>query len=241
MSLILCRSQRDLLLSNLKIKPVETNQPFYGKYRYSARFNLEELGIIRTLNIDIIDRLVSERNVWRQQHQRLYSIGHRGTWQITPDKVDKLKRMCRLLAQHKEHIKFVVSYDRGYVYTNDIELVKLIYYTDFVESFQAQEAMEVCPVGTIALRDPKWTHRTYFKSKSITDIQRDTLINYLNGRENVRLSPGLQQWMTTRASVYWKTWIQDYYFIDHNDDGEVLFLNMVVPRITGRTLNIIAK
>jgi hypothetical protein len=219
---------RDLSLSTLEIKPVEKNSLFFGKYRYSARFDLEELGIIRKLDVDIIDKLVSERNDWRQQHQRLYNLTKPGTWQITPKATDKLKRMCRLLAQYKD-------------YTNDLELVKLICYTDFVGNFQAQEAVQVCPAGTIALKDPKWTHRTYFKSKTVTDIQRDTLINYLNGRENVRLSPGLKDWTITRASPYWKTWVQDYYFIDHNNDGEVLFLNMVVPRITGRTLNIVAK
>lgn len=229
------------MLSNLKINPVEKNSLFFGKYRYSARFDLEELGIIRKLDVDIIDELAAERNAWRQQHQRLYSIGRGKTWQITPEVTDKLKRMCNLLAQHKEHIKFVVSYDRGYVYTNDLELVKLIYCTDFVGDFQAQEAVQVCPAGTIALKDPKWTHRTYFKSKTVSDIQRDTLVNYLNSRENVRLSPGLAEWTKTKAAHYWKTWVQDYYFIDHNNDGEVLFLNMVVPRITGRTLNIIAK
>lgn len=231
---------RDLSLLTLEIKPVEKNSLFFGKYRYSARFDLEELGIIRKLDVDIIDRLVNERNIWRQQHQRLYSLTKEGMWKILPEATDKLKRMCKILAPHKDSIKFVVSYDRGYVYTNDLELVKLICYTDFVGNFQAQEAMQVCPAGTIALKEPKWTHRTYFKSRTVTDIQRDTLVNYLNSRENVRLSPGLTQW-TTKPGSYWKTWIQDYYFIDHNDDGEVLFLNMIVPRITGRTLTIIAK
>ena len=53
------------------------------------------------------------------------------------------------------------------------------------------------------------------------------------------ISPGLIYWSKHNSS--WNKWIQSYYFFDHDNDGEVLFLNMVVPRITGRTLNIVAK
>ena len=93
--------------------------------------------------------------------------------------------------------------------------------------------------NTVALKNPTWSHRTYFRSKTLTDQQRATLVDYLSVRENIRLSPGLRQWLG--AQHVWAKWLQDYYFFDHNNDGEVLFLNMVIPRITGRTLDIVAK
>ena len=227
-------------MSNLKIKPVEKSGLFFNQYRYSVKFELNELGVLRGLNLNKIDQIVKERNAWRSEHRGLYS-GYKSL--INEHDVNNLKIVGALLKHYQQDIKFTISYHSGYVYTNNIEVLEKIYNLECIDSSRvhAQEAVQVCPSGTIALRNPQWTHRTYFKSKTVTDIQRDTLINYLNGRENVRLSPGLKQWTITRASAYWKTWIQDYYFIDHNNDGEVLFLNMVVPRITGRTLNIVAK
>lgn len=227
-------------MSNLKVKPVETNQPFFGKYRYSVRFDLRELGIIRGLNPDNIDKLVQERNRWRSEHKQLYG-GSIQMHQIDSGMQQNLEELCRLLVRHKEQLKFVVSYDRGYVYTNDFELVKTLYYLPTLDKIQIQEAHQICPVGTIALYDPKWTHRTYFRSKAIDDSQRNTLVEYLKARENVRMGPGLKDWVNTPTKNWWINWTHAHFFIDHNNDGELLFLNMVVPNITRQTKQIVAK
>lgn len=228
-------------MSNLKIKPVETNQLFHKKYRYSVRFDLPELGIIRGLELDNIDQVVKERNEWRAQLESRYSFGNKD--QITDTTKENLRDMCELLAQHKDQIKFVISFDRGYVYTNDSVLVKQIAGKQTVTRVQVQEAKQICPEGTIALIDPKWTHRTYFKSKNVSEFQRNSLTEYLASRENVRLSPGLKEWITNSRNInnWWKSWTHSHFFIDHNNDGEVLFMNMVIPNITGRTLQIVAK
>lgn len=227
-------------MSNLNIKQVETNQPFFGKYRYSVKFSLQDLGVIRGLDPDSIDGIVEDRNRWRQASQHSYASYYRS--QIISDETKQhLKVLCNLLLPHKDHIKFVISYDRGFVYTNDIRLVKTIDELDIVSNKRIQEACQICPTGTIALYDPKWTHRTYFKSRHIDAGQRKTLSDYLVSRENVRLSPGLKSWLKENHSLWWSHYTHAHFFLDHNNDGELLFLNMVVPNITGRTLDIVAK
>lgn len=226
-------------MSSLKIKPVETSQLFFGLYRYSVRFNLTELGIIRGLNPDKIDRLVAERNRWRQEHKH-YGFGATGQ-QIRGSTKQDLKDLCELLVPYKEHIKFVISYDRGYVYTNDVGLIEKLADLEALSQLQIQEAKQICPAGTIALKESKWSHRTYFRSKAITEGQRRTLIEYLQARENVRLSPGLRSWAHQQVNGWWLNWTHAHFFIDHNNDGELLFLNMVVPNITRQTKQIVAK
>ena len=221
---------------SLNVCPVETNQPFYGKYQYSVKFKVPELGVIRGLNYDKIDQIVHDRNKWRADHRKHYGWMNKG--EISFETVVKLKAVCKLLAAYRTNIKFVVSYDTGYVYTNDVTLIAAIEQLDFIKGFRVQQSVQVNPPGTISLKNPKWTHRTYFRSKTLSETQKTHLIEYLNSRENVRLSPGLRDWM--KSSV-WNIWLQGHYFFDHNDDGEILFLNMVIPRITGRTMNIIAK
>ena len=229
---------RGLLLSNLEIHPVEKNSLFFDKYRYSIRFNLNELGVIRGLSYKHIDKIVCERNKFRSENRSFY----RGSNQlITADEVENLKTVCELLCQYKDESKLSISYHTGYVYTNNLELVEKISELNFIGYFRVQQAVQVCPAGTIALKNPKWTHRTYFKSRQLSDNQREQLIGYLKSRENIRLSPGLKSWMEQNNNLYWNTYTQDYYFFDHNNDGEVLFINMVSARITGRTLQIVAK
>lgn len=227
-------------MSSLKVKTVETNQLFFNQYQYSVRFDLPELGIIRGLHLNSIDQLVKERNEWRQQHKRNYGFGL-NMHQISDTTKENLRDMCELLSQHRSQIKFVISFDRGYVYTNDFDLIKRIAGKQTVTRVQVQEAKTICAPGTIALIEPKWSHRTYFKSRSISVEQRHALTEYLKSRENVRLSPGLTAWVKDRANNWWINWTHAHFFIDHNNDGEVLFLNMVSPNITGRTLQIVAK
>jgi hypothetical protein len=227
-------------LSSLKIKPVETNQLFFGKHRYSVRFDLRELGVIRGLNPNTIDQVVKERNAWRNEHKRLYNFSI-NMHQIDTLMAQNLKDLCNLIAPHKKNIKFVVSFDRGYVYTNDIELVKAIAATPFLDKIRIQQAMPVCPAGTIGLKNPKWSHRTYFKSKALSEDQRNSMSEYLRSRENIRLSPGLTEWVNLKTNSWWTNWTHNHFFMDHNNDGELLFLNMVVPNITGRTMAIVAK
>lgn len=218
---------------------VEKNSLFFNKYRYSARFDLDELGIIRSLKLEKIDKIVEDRNRWRTENQMLYRNYKQG--QVTDEQVRRLKIVCSLLNAHKNNIKFVVSYDRGYVYTNDLTVVEEIKGLNFIDRLYTQEVVEICPPGTIALNNPQWSHRTYFKSLELTDHQITTLTEYLKNRQGIRLSPGLKGWMNVSRKQYWHSWTQSYFFFDHNDDGEVLFLNMVVPRITRRTMQIVAK
>ena len=224
--------------TNLKPRTVERTSLFHKQYQYSAKFSLDELGIIRGLRYRDIDRLVAERNKWRDDNSRFY--GYMGR-RIQDCQVEDLKTVCRLLMKHKKDIKFTVSYDTGYVYTNDLKLVEKIHKLDCIRHFQVQQVKIVGAPGTIALRNPQWTHRTYFRTKTLTEQQRVTLVEYLHGRENIRLGPGLKLWMDAKHNIGWNLWTHDYFFLDHNNDGEVLFLNMVVPRITGRTLAIVAK
>ena len=225
------------MLSSPNIKPVETNQPFYGKYQYSIKFSVPELGVIRGLNYDKIDQIVADRNRWREEHKIIYASYRRQ--EITPEITQQLKKVCKTLIKHQDRIKFVISYDTGYVYADDINIINEISWLSCISNVSVKQAVLVSPPGTIALKDPKWTHRTYFRSVVVTESSKKMLVEYLHGRENVRLSPGLIYW--AKHTNTWNNWTQNYYFIDHNNDGEILFLNMVVPRITGRTLTIVAK
>jgi len=226
------------LLSNLEIHPVEKNSLFFGQYRYSGRFGLSELGVIRGLHYNKIDQIVKERNAWRQEHRGLYS-GYRNI--ITDKEVADLKLICQLLKKYKKQIKFTISFHTGYVYTNNIKVLEKIKELSCIDNLYAQEAMEVCPPGTIALKNPQWSHRTYLRCRSLDETQKKQISNYLASRENIRLSPGLKYWINRNNNQYWYNCTQSYFFFDHNNDGEVLFLNMVVSRITGRTMQIVAK
>ena len=197
---------------------------------------MPELSVIRGLKPDQVADSVHNRNIWRAQNR----YGWRQT-EISQELTDRLQKLCYELHKVKDHIKFVISYDTGYVYTNDQQIVQDIAKFKFIRHIESKEIVKVAPTGTVQLKNPKWAYRTYFRSKTLDDKQRTSLVEFLNSRENVRLSPGLVYWVNEGNRPHRSYWLQDYFFIDHNDSGDILFLNMIIPRITNRTLNIVAK
>ena len=220
----------------LNLHKIQRNSLFYNQYCYSIRFTLPELGVIRGLKYEKIDKIVTDRNFWRTEHLLRYNYRQRP---INDQDTENLKTVCGYLISVQDQIKLAISYDYGYVYTNNIDIIQKIHDLECIKNPYIQQVQVTGSPNTVALKNPTWSHRTYFRSKTLTDQQRATLVDYLSVRENIRLSPGLRQWLG--AQHVWAKWLQDYYFFDHNNDGEVLFLNMVIPRITGRTLDIVAK
>lgn len=217
----------------LKIETVESSQPFYGQYQYSFKFYLYNVNVLRVLNHEAIDERIKYQRSWRSKSNWSYFK------EITDTDVVHLHNLCDVLTAHKDQFKIVVSSNVAYVYSNDLGFITELNDLSYLTNKKVSQINITRPSGTIALKDPKWTHRTYFRSRTLDLDKKNQLRNYLLQRENIRISPGLFDWFEYSAN--WNTWTQSYYFIDHNNDGEILFLNMVSPGITNRTLQIIAK
>lgn len=217
----------------LKIETVESSQPFYGQYQYSFKFYLYNVNVLRVLDHRAIDERIEYQRSWRSRSNWSYFK------EITDNDVIQLHSLCDVLTANTGNYKLVVSSNVAYVYSNDLAFVTELNDLSYLSKKKVSQINVTRPSGTIALRDPKWTHRTYFRSRTLDLDKKNQLRNYLLQRENIRISPGLFEWFEYSAN--WNTWTQSYYFIDHNNDGEILFLNMVSPGITNRTLQIIAK
>lgn len=228
---------RGLLLSNqtFKIKPKFTDRLFYGQYQYCCKFYLNEIGVIRGLKINDIDDTIKRRNEWRRQGF------YQSTNLISQATRDNLIDFCSYLLSQPSKLKLIASYNFGYVYTSDVDIVNDILTKSYVKPYTVTEAVVDRPLNTIRLQDPKWTHRTFFKERNIGAAEQHSLSEFLKSRTNLRVSPGLTNWMSLKDDHWNKSWLMSYYFVDHNNDGELLFLNMVAPGITGKTSQIIAK
>jgi hypothetical protein len=217
----------------LKIEIVDSSQPFYGQYQYSFKFYLYNVNVLRVLDHEAISERIEHQRIWRSTSNWRYSK------EITDNDVDHLHNLCDVLTAYKGQFKIVVSSNVAYVYSNDLDFITSLSNLPYLTHTRVSQINVTRPSGTIALKDPKWTHRTYFRSRTLDVDKKNQLRNYLLKRENIRISPGLFDWFEYSAN--WNTWTQSYYFIDHNNDGEILFLNMVSPGITNRTLQIVAK
>jgi hypothetical protein len=96
------------------------------------------------------------------------------------------------------------------------------------------EAVINKPRDVVLLKNPKHTHRSYFRYKKITQQQKHNLVKFLENQQNfVRLSPSLLDWLDNR---FFRS--QDYFFIDHDGVNWLTMLSLVCPDIIRKTMQI---
>jgi hypothetical protein len=219
--------------------PVVKDRLFYDQFEFCIKFHLEEVSCLRTLDHAQIDRMIERRVAWRSISQTLYSrplvtqLSNQSNV-ITETTVKNLHILADVLLTTTEKFKLVVSAFTGYVYTNNTALIKKIAKLPGIKHAEYSRSVVGRPKNTIQLKDPKYQWRSYFKLSKLSTEQKTQLQNFLINQPDIRLSPGLKQWIMTKF-----TRTQDYFFIDYNEQLWLTMLALVQPGLIRKTLEII--
>ena len=237
-----------LIDSSLEVNQVGSNQLFYNRYCYSLRFCLEEFHYIRPWHharqFNDLDSLLSLVDSYRE----VYSLRRHSSWSVirsnkTQDELKtNLNTFIETIWPHREVIKVVATTNWGYVYSNDLEILKKIAALPVLDYPYLQQAVINHPVDTIGLRKKKHNYRTYFRDLRITKDQRQKIQTYLAQQEGVRMCPSLRAWGDSDLSFSWiknVTWCRSSFFFDHQGANDALMLEMMVPGIIRKTLQIV--
>ena len=171
---------------------------------------------------------------WHHGRQKHGIILSRSWKEITEKTVADLHALAEQLIQSQADYKLVVSINQGYVYTNDFNLIDRLSSMPQLAYKTYTKAIITRPKNTVALKNPKYKFRSYFKMKSITAKQKDHLMDFLHGQQHISISPGLQRWFDFPFNR-----IQDYFFIDHDNESWLTMLNLVIPGCIRKTMHII--
>lgn len=222
-----------LYLIGLNPKPKNRTEFFYKEFQYGAHFYLKESSSLRKLDHDYIDRTLLMR---KNYHQRLVNFG--GSWynnapDITAEITENLHNFCDFLKQNTVKKKIVIYSNHVYIYCNDIGLFNSINdlgYIKMIDFFSC----DICgSPGTVILKNPKHKLRTYFRSLQLDDAAITAVKTLLSNQPDVRMSPSLM-------TFFDRSWnyIQDHFFIDHDDDKLLLMLKLIRPELIRKTLSI---
>jgi hypothetical protein len=230
-------------LANLKFNPVKKDRLFYDQFEYCIGFYLEEASCLRILNHAHVDEFIERRKQWREIAQQRWVNGvqkhgiimSRRWKEITEKTVADLHALTEQLLLTKSEFKLVVSVDQGYIYSNDVSFLEQLSCMPELNHKTFTQATVTRPKNTIQLKNPQHQFRTYLKLSKLTVQQKDQLENFLSNQQSqVRLSPGLKQWVNQPFNR-----LQDYFFIDHDSQTWLTMLGLVVPGIVRKTMHII--
>lgn len=215
---------------------VSKDRLYFDQYEYCLNFKLEELAVLRELDHSSIDRDLVNRADWRQ---RTANFG--GSWRGTKGKITEQHRVnchafCDVLLS-KQDYKLIIYSDWGYMYSNDLVMLRQIEQLSYLHAAGMKRVHVDIPRGSILIKSSKHQYRSYFHEGRVTADQRDQLRNFLANQQDIRTGPGLQRFLNSAQSYYY---MNPNMFIDHNGQGIVTMLGLMMPRAIRKTLDIVS-
>jgi hypothetical protein len=228
-----------LINSSPKFKPVASDRLFYDHWQYCIKFRLEEVNCLRySLEAEDIDALLTRREVWRDRVRQRWPQNNfvRPHEPITDTTREILYAFADFLKLSTVPYKMVISVNQCWIYSNDTIFLERIERLPFVNSAKFTESKIVRPRNTVAVKHPHHCYRSYFRATKLTTDEKDRILSFLQGQDEVRISPALSEWI---ASPFNRT--QDYFFVDYDSETWLTMLALVRPGLIRKTVKIVAK
>ena len=207
----------------MKIKPriEKRSDLYYGQFHHVISLRLQLVWMTRGLDHAALDHRSEQRLFWRKE-------------QIASAKLQELHNWISLLSSQTDPFQYTICNNCCYIYTNSEQLIDHIASVPYVSYVRTRTCQVTLPKDIIVLRQSPYKMRTYMKEITIRTDQFQSLREYVM-RQEWRVGPGFQRFLTSELGYHR---CQRNYFVDHNDDRDTLFLNMIVPGIVRRTLPI---
>jgi len=219
----------------LNIKTVSKDRLFFDQYEYCFNFKLEEMSALRELDHAYIDRELDYRSNWRSRNPNFGGSwrGQRG--EITAEHRTNCHTLCDYLLA-KQDYKLVIYNDWGYVYSSDLTMLRDMEQLSYLTPASMKQVKLDIPRDSILIKSSEHEWRSYFFAGRMTAEQKESLRNFLANQTDIRIGPGLKRFLSGSQKHHY---INDNAFIDHNGQGIVLMLGLILPKAIRKTLKLI--
>ena len=220
----------DSQMSNITLD--QRSEPYYKQYHHCLVWWIPEGNMMRVLNHKTIDTNIHWRNNYLQSWR-----SNRPQMLITAHDTKRLHEVCDKLLAIKTPYKKVVCNNTMWFYTDhpeDFDDVVTQEGTHLVAHKQADISL---PADCVLLNNPKHKYRTYLRERWLDEDQRKAIQRYFTTRaDQFRPGPGF------KALLYGsRLWTSSYFFVDHNDEKDALFINLACPQLVRKTIPIRAR
>lgn len=229
-----------LFLTNLnqKIKTVSRDRLYYDLYEYCVYFRMQDVAAVKLDNHKKIDEYL-EKQSWRRK------INYGGSWRwqtfrhpITNTSNKNCHTAHDSLKSFTGSYKLTTSYDCGYLYLKDLAGAVNFLRSPGITVDAVKQVVVDRPKDSILIKSAKHNFRTYFKNQRMESEQKQNLVNFLQARTDIRLSPGMHEWLTR---YHTNRYICDNYFVDHNNDGFLTMLALVSSIKIKKTVTLLTE
>lgn len=215
---------------------------WFDQFDWSIKLYLPEAFVLRNLDHTRIDHIIERRREWARTIVR----SQPGSWfgnqwkkiRITDTQGQDLHSFCEFLLDDARPRKMTITGDWIYIYTTDISLITDIKSLGFIDQslVSVRCVQQVGEPNTVRVKHPRHIYRSYCRDMPLGAAQRENLGKWLAAQSGIRMSPSLETALARTATKR----IFSYYFIDHDEHGSLMMLDLIVPNLIRRTLPIVA-
>jgi len=222
--------------SNLVIKTVDRTNLFFNKFGY--RVNVSGIPssffIQKCVTIDdYVQRIEDNYRIWEEQSKRYSHHWYRQP--LSPDEIDleKIGNLLTLIHRYKD--KSLVTYRHEHenisVYTSDLSIAKL-----FAEKLGVSVITQVAlaPDGVkLFKREPPAKYRAYTTNNKMSGEFKQEFLEYLSRTPDINPSDAFYTYLRRNTQNY-HCWLWDTYFIDYNDEKNLMMIMLMFPGMIGK-------
>jgi len=222
-----------------KISTQSRDRLFYDQYVYCLQIFLQDLRALRKRTHKGIEQFCNNWSLLRD-------VNYGGSWHwpirrsrpVTETSRDNCHTALDALNAVTIPHKLIINDDWGYIYTNNLDPFNDLISSPGVRVEGVKSAVVDRPRDTLVIKSSVHNQRTYFRNQTVTIEAKTAIGKFLDGRSEVRLSPGLQGWLWDFPE---HKYLCDNYFIDHNDDGFLTMLQLVAPLKIKKTYKLLRE
>lgn len=224
-----------MALSNLVINTVDRTNLFFNKFSYRVNINGVPCSYwmrrCKTID-DYIAQLEHQYDLYEEQQKRYQHQWYRKP--LHPSEIDlqKIENLLTLIQRYKD--KSIVTYRHEHenisIYTNDLEIAKV-----FAEKLDVSVITEVTltPDGVkLFKREPPAKYRAYTTNGKMPNDFKQEFIEYLERTPDVRPSEAFYTYLHRNRG--YQSYLWDTYFIDYDDDKNLMMMTLMFPGMIGK-------
>jgi len=196
--------------------------------------SLTEAFVLRHRDHDWIDSIIPRRREWGRR-----LVSQPGSWrwdrqELAQQDIENLHAVLHWVQEHDTQIKVCVSGQHICIYCHDISLARRAgLLPGMIRPRITQVNLKGTP-GAINLRVSQYQQRTYFRCRTITSDQKQRLKDLLEHQTDIRIGPGLAQWLEN-PNLH----VQEYFFVDHDHANLLTLLELAIGRLVRKTMPIV--
>jgi hypothetical protein len=229
--------------SKLKIKPIDRDALYFNKYLYRAYIKAPNLYWVQYCkDIDeYSQRITAEGEEWEiaKKNPNSYWYPHR----YSPDPIDfdLVTHIIDLRIKYYRNKLIGMRHEGNTisVYTNDVKMLEGI--VKVKPNVKLSQAI-IAPKGIKYFKkEPPAKYRAYMSNNKMPADFKTDLIEYLERTPDICPSKSFEHFLSRRVNHNYSVWLWSNYFVDYNDERNLMMMHLMFPGAIGKTYKLEKK